>query len=230
LEPNGLELEDHIIRFFFDNIYKKPINYWKKQLVSLDRDKLLNLRNEFEVYLDELPSVSEIELYSTIHKYQIKNWNGEVYVPRGDQAIITSSLKIGKELIDLIDERLIINNEELIKEFPNYGKWNNSDNPSHFLLNRNTLGCVALAFEKVKVSQALQLENIYVRLSNILYQFNGKPYSYISFRNAKQNSKKTAAQCRKEVPFLVGESVEFVTYLLKMEEKFDSVKKNEHQS
>lgn len=197
----------------------------------MNEEGLLNLKNKFNDYLMELPSgKTEIKLYSTKSKIELRGAVQPKHVPNGDQGIISTSYSIGNEIIKLAEERLKLIQEERIKEFPKFGKWNNLDNPSQFQLNRNTLGCVALAFEKVKVSQALQLENIYVRLSNILYQFNGKPYSYISFRNAKQNSKKTAAQCRKEVPFLVGESVEFVTYLLKMEEKFDSVKKNEHQS
>lgn len=231
MNSNGKELEDHIIRFFFDNIYEKDINHWKKLLDKLNEEGLLNLKNKFNDYLAELPSgKSEIKLYKTKSKIELRGVVQPKHVPNGDQGIISTSYSIGNEIIKLTEERLKLIQEERIKEFPKFGNWDNLDTPSQFKLNRNTLGCVALAFEKIKVSHALQLKNIYIRLTNILYQYDGKPYSYISFRNAKQKSKKTPKQCRKEVPFLVGESVEFVTYLLKMEEKFDSVKKNRHQS
>lgn len=231
MASKGKELEDHIIRFFFDYIYEKDINHWKKFLDKLNEEDILNLKNQFNDYLAELPSIeSEIELYQTKSRFDLKGGSSPEYVPNGDQGVISTSYSIGNEIIKLAEDRLKLIQEERIKEFPKFGKWNNLDNPSQFQLNRNTLGCVALAFEKVKVSHALQLKNIYIRLTNILYQYDGKPYSYISFRNAKQKSKKTPEQCRKEVSFLIRESVDFVTYLLKMEEKFDSVKKNVHQS
>ena len=230
MEQNGIELDNHIIRFFFDNFYKKNINYWTIHVENLDERDLLSLKNKFTIYKSKLPSELEINLYSTISEYNIKGLGQPVYVPNGDQGIISLSYNVGNEILKLIEEKLKIIQGEQLKEFPDFGSWDSVDNRSHFLLKSNVLGCVALAFDKVKDLQALQLENIYVRLSMILYQYNGKPYSHISFRNAKQKSKKTPEQCRKEVSFSVSESVEFITYLLKMEEKLNSVKKNRHQS
>lgn len=225
---NGKELEDSITKFFFNKIYNKMIIEWKKDILELSEDNLLELKSEFVNNINSLPSKLEIPLYNTDPEYFPGGASFPTLIPKGNQTIIEVSYNYCNEIIELIDQRIEELNKNKLKEFPKFGVWNSLEDPKYFKLKKDILRFVALVFEKVKVDRGIQYSELYYSLINILYKYNDNQYSFSGIRKAKKVAFENKNKSKRKVYFTQKESYEFINFLLDVESNKIVLKKQSH--